>query len=498
MSTVRAISQALPERGEAVRGALIAAGVALLAYYGIGKFGVAGLLAPPAVVLVAIMLRRPVGMMAILCVITILFEGKDFGLLSFGVRLYAQAFKGMTPLDMLVAITLLASAFNVIATKRRVFIPRPLVPAVLTLLLGMISGIVIGSEHGQSLRTTALAEHVLAYMLFLPLVVSNLQIDRRQIMIFLGAMVALADLKALLGLAEVVGHYGPSIEGRSTLTYYEPTANWVIMMALLSICAALAGKVRLPRWMPLSAPLLLACLLLSYRRSFWIAAVLGLLIVILLGLSPLGRRLLLPTVVLVAVAMWMVGSVSVQSQSPIVKRAESLSPTKLEQSPEARYRNDERANVLAAISENPITGLGMKVPWAATAQTLSLENTEGREYVEVGALWFWLKLGILGLAAYVSFILGALLLSWRVWRRSPEGPMRAFGLASLAAFLGLLPIEVTASFTGVEARFTVVACIQVGLLALLAKSAAPGGLTAWEPAKLRIRRREPLAAGNWR
>lgn len=473
------MSEALPERSAVFRGGAVAALAALVSYLGIDKFGVVGMLAPVIVGIVAIALQRPAGAMALLFLVTVLFEGKSFGLLSVTSHLYSEAYKGMTPLDMLVAVALFASAFDIIGKRRSVRVPRPLVPAVVTLLLGMIAGAITGYDNGQSLRSVTLSQDVLVYLLLLPMVVANLELDRRRVRMLMGWVFALAVVKSGEGLFEVIGHFGPTIEGRSSLTYYEPTANWVIMIALFGACAALASKMRLPRWVPLSVPLLLASLLLSYRRSFWIATALGLMVVVLLGLSPAGRRVLVPTAVLVGVAIFLVGSVSLQSSSPLVKRAESLSPTKLEQSPEATYRNYERANVLRAISENPITGLGVKVPWAATATPLPIENVEGRQYVEVAALWFWLKLGILGLFAYVSFMAGSLLLAWRVWRGSHEPELRAFGLASFAGLLGLLPIEVTASFTGVEGRFTVVLCIQVGLLALLARtsagSAAPGG-----------------------
>jgi O-antigen ligase len=161
------------------------------------------------------------------------------------------------------------------------------------------------------------------------------------------------------------------------------------------------------------------------------------------------------------------GSVSFQSQSPIVKRAESLSPTSLQANVEDRYRLDERANVIAEIERHPITGIGTLVPWQASAQGLSIEHLGGRDYVHFAALWFWLKLGILGLFAYLGILIATGLLGWRVWRHSHEPLFRVFGLASLCGVIGLLAAETTASFTGVDLRFTVLLGSQIGLLALL-------------------------------
>jgi O-antigen ligase len=468
MSSVRATSGA-PERSELMRATVLACSTALVAFLGIHKFGAAGILTPLAIVLFVVMLQRPAGAMALLFVLAVLCEGPTFGFLHFTSHLYDQVYKGLTLLDMLVVLAIIAVGLDLIGRRRAVYIPPPLVPMAVALLLAMVVGAITGSAHGQSLRTVTLSQNILLYLLLLPIVVANIDLNRRKIAIFLGCAMALAILKAVFGLIEIASDQGAVIEGSARLTYYEPTANWLIMIALFTVCAALAARVSLPRWMLAGSPLLLASLLLSYRRSFWIAAGLGLVLVVLLGLSPVGRRLLVPTAVLVAVAIFLIGSVSVQSQSPVLKRFESLSPTSLNQNAEASYRNDERANVLHAISENPITGLGINVPWSATVRTLSVEHEEGRLYVHFAALWFWLKLGILGLIAYVSFIAGALVLSWNVWRRSVEPAIRAFGLASLAGWLGLIAIEATASFTGVDPRFTVLVCIQLGVLALLAR-----------------------------
>jgi O-antigen ligase len=168
------------------------------------------------------------------------------------------------------------------------------------------------------------------------------------------------------------------------------------------------------------------------------------------------------------------GSIHFQDQVPLVKRVASLNPAKLEASAEDRYRNNERANVLAEIKAHPITGLGVGIPWQATAQTLSVEyEAEGRQYVHFAVLWFWLKLGILGLFAYVGMMVGSMWIAFQAWRRSSEPLLRAFGLASLCGMVGLVAIDSTASFTGVEPRFTVLFATQVGLLAIIARTAAP-------------------------
>jgi O-antigen ligase len=129
--------------------------------------------------------------------------------------------------------------------------------------------------------------------------------------------------------------------------------------------------------------------------------------------------------------------------------------------------------VTAEIRAHPITGLGMLVPWSASARPLSVEHENGRLYVHFAALWYWLKLGILGLLAYLGILIGAAVMSWQIWRRSREPLIRAFGLACLCSMAGLAVVETTGSFTGVDARFTVLIGAQLGLLALLSRGAPP-------------------------
>lgn len=453
----------------------VAGATALLALVAGERLGAAGLLVPLALVLGALLLRRPTAMVAFVTLLVILCEGSTFGLLTFTSKLYENIYHDLTLVDVLVALIALSVGLDALRTGRALRVPGPLKVPLLLLAAAMIVGFVVGHAAGGSLRFVLASEHVLGYLLVVPIAVANLQLDRRQVQLVLGVVVALAIVKALLGLIEVAGGGGQTLEAGVKLTYYEPLANWLIMLSLLGVIALALAKVKLPTWVWAGSPLLLLSLILSYRRSFWIAFGLALLLVLLLGLSPLGRRLLAPTVVFVILAVWLVGSVHLQSQLPIAKRAVSLQPSRIEANIEDRYRLDERANVLGEIREHPITGLGMTIPWSATVRSLPIEHEGGREYVHFAALWYWLKLGILGLFAYLAILLASLVLAWRVWRASSEPYLRTFGLVSLCALVGLAVIETTATFTGVDARFTLVFGVQLGLLGLLDRTVTRRG-----------------------
>jgi hypothetical protein len=422
------------------------------------------LLAPLAAVGLVVVLGRPLVMMTMVVGATIVCEGPGFGLFTFTENLYAHVVKDLTVLDLLVALAILSVALDIMRNHRPLRVPTGLQAPLLMLAFAMAVGAIVGHASGGSIHLVVLSEDVLGYLLLLPVAIASLDLSSRQVRGFLIGATALAAVKAVLGLIEVAGHFGQPIEGTATLTYYEPTANWLVMIALFGIVATLLARVRPPMWVLLSGPLLFASLLFSYRRSFWIAVVLGLLLVLLIGTSPMGRRLLVPTSLALGFAIWAMGSINVGSQVPILKRVASLTPSKLESNAEDRYRLDERANVLGEIREHPLTGLGMTIPWAATVRPLSVEHEGGREYVHFAALWYWLKLGILGLVAYVGVIVGGMLLAWRGWRATRDPWMRAFSLASLCGLAGLVAIETTATFTGVDPRFTVLFATQLGLL----------------------------------
>src|SRR5690606_7844454 len=123
--------------------------------------------------------------------------------------------------------------------------------------------------------------------------------------------------------------------------------------------------------------------------------------VFVLALTTSRRRAVLPIVAVLAGGAWLLGSVTVQSDTPLAERVRSLSPTQVVTKPADRYRLDERANVIAEIRRAPLTGRGIKVPWRTTERMLPVEVSPAHEYVHFASLWWWLHMGLLGLIAYI-------------------------------------------------------------------------------------------------
>lgn len=458
--------RSLPRGATVLAGLAAAVGLATLAAARLA--GPAGLVLPLAVVGTLLLLQHPRLALATLLALVVVCEGNEATLVPALEAVYLPLAAGLAPVDLLFGVVLAAAALEVGRRGEPLRLPGLLTLPLALLVLAIGAGAVAGLANGASAGDVVNAARQLPYLILLPLVVVNVIRTRQEVLLALGLGVALAVLKAVLGLLTVATGRGRLVDG-STITFYEPVGNWLMLVALLGVLAALVLRVRdrLPVWVLVGAPFLLASLALSLRRSFWIALALGALLVLVLGVSPLGRRLLAPTAVLVAAGVWALGSVGFQLQGPVAERVASLDPGRIQANVEDRYRLDERANVLADIGARPVTGLGLAVGWSSAARGLPVEHENGRDYVHMVTLWYWLKLGVLGLTGYLALMAASCATAWRVWRRADDPLLRSAGLAGLCSLVALATIETTASFTGVESRFTVVLGAMLGLLVVL-------------------------------
>lgn len=463
------------------------------------RYGPAGLVLPPLAAAAVALVQRPAWAVGLLVGVVVLGERNDDGILPAFTVLYDPAAGGLTPVELLLGVAIVAVVLDVQRRGSARRLPAALALPLALLALAIVSGALTGLFAGVSGRDVLYAGRQLVLLVAVPPLVFHLVRTERHVRVALAAGAALAALKAALGLAGVLAGRGLLVEG-ARITYYEPAANALMLLVVLGVVAALVGpgptapgtpplRARIPAWVLLTAPLLVLSLALSLRRSFWIGAALGLLLV--LALPPLGRRVLVPSALLVAAAVWVLSSVGFQVAGPLVERARSLQPSRIAVNVEDRYRIDERKNVMAELGRRPVTGLGLGVPWVAE-HPLPTEHENGRQYTHVVLLWHWLKLGLLGLAAYLAIVLGAARLAWQAWRRHPDPLLRAAGLGALCWIVALAAIETTGSFTGVDARFTVLLGAILGVLAAVATRLPPA--PARSPAAT-ARRAPPPAAG---
>jgi O-Antigen ligase len=427
---------------------VLGAGTGLFFILAMERAGPAAALLPLVGLVAAYLISAPRIALAALLGLVVVVEADPVGLLPIGPSLYQPVRFGLTPPDLLLGILAAGTAFELVRTRSH---PRGIGPMTLPLLAfacACVAGLVTGYFAEAPTNDLALSAVRFMHMLVLPFLVVNVLRDDASLRAFLGGAAVLAAFKAVTGLLAILSGAGFSVEG-GTITFYEPLANWLLLLLLLTVLAARVRDVPLPGWVLWTVPLALAALLLSYRRSFWIAGLIAIVLVLVVGSRRRTRTVL--AIGAVGALLALVMTLTVGQESPIVERARSLQPGELTSTRGDRYRVDEQRNVIAELRDRPITGLGMNVPWAAR-EPLSEEHD--RNYTHVVLLWYWLKLGILGVITYIWLIATAMWTAFMVWRRQADGLIGAAGLAAAGGLVALVIVELTASFVGVEPRMT--------------------------------------------
>jgi hypothetical protein len=445
-----------------VAAAGLATGLVLTA--GLHYAGPKGAIAPLLAILCVVLLRFPGVAFGLLVVGTVMAEAEGIGVFPSGEAFYNKAISSLTPPDILLLLGLGGVLLRFAGEDERPRLPDPLTLPLILLSLALLAGVVTGASAHITVATGDLfhrSMHVI-YLVAVPVLAVNVLRDTRSLKLFAGVAAALAVVKAPSGLYDSLGGEGGAVE-EGTASYLSPLPNLMMLTLILGTAAALVRRVRLPVWVLVGAPLALAALLLSYRRSFWIAAAFTLVVVVILASRHRGRAVLAIGGVVLALTLVAVATVpSDPSASPITERAQTITPGGLGTNRGDRYRMDERANVIENIEAHPLTGIGLGVPWAVH-QPLAEEHD--RRYAHVATLWYWLAFGPLGLIAYLAVMGGGLWTASRIWRRHPDPVVQISALALFGAILGLLIVELTATFTGVEPRVSLILGAGLGWLA---------------------------------
>jgi O-antigen ligase len=428
----------------------------------IERAGPAAALLPLAALVVAFLLSQPRLTLAALLGVVIVIEADPVGLLPIGPSFYAPIRAGQTPPDLLFYILIAGTGLHLLRERSH---PRgigPMTLPMIALAAAAIGGLATGyyAGAGSGLVMSALR---FAQLLLLPFIVANLLTDAASVRGFLVGAAGLAAFKAVTGLLAVATGAGFTVDG-GVITYYEPAANWLMLMFLLFALAARMRRFSLPTWVWWAVPLALLAFVLSYRRSFWLAAAFAV-VVVLVTASRRSLRTALAIVgaglVLVLAGTAALGG-STEVQSPVLERARQLQPGQIGEDRGDRYRLDEQRNVVAELREAPITGLGMDIPWSAR---YPLSEEHDRNYTHVILLWYWLKLGLIGVLAFIWLYAMAMWTAFGIWRNHPTELVRIAALAALGGLIALAIVELTASFTGVEPRLTIVFAALLGWIA---------------------------------
>lgn len=429
----------------------------------IERAGPAAALLPLAALVVAFLLSQPRLTLAALLGVVIVIEADPVGLLPIGPSFYSAIRAGQTPPDLLFYLLVAGTGLNLLRERSH---PRgigPMTLPMIALAAAALGGLATGYYAGASGSGLVLTGLRFGQLLLLPFLVANLLTDEASVRGFLVGAAGLAAFKAVTGLLAVAAGAGFTVDG-GVITYYEPAANWLMLTFLLFALAARMRRFSLPAWVWWTVPVALLAFVLSYRRSFWLAAAFAVVVVLVIA----SRRSLRTALAIVGVGLVLVlaGTVALGGssdvQSPVLERARQLQPGQIGEDRGDRYRLDEQRNVAAELREAPITGLGMDIPWRAR---YPLSEEHDRNYTHVILLWYWLKLGLMGVLAFIWLYAMAMWTAFGIWRNHPSELVRIAALAVLGGLVALAIVELTASFTGVEQRLTIVFAALLGWIA---------------------------------
>ncbi len=456
----------MPALGVAVGVAAAGLATGLLLTAGLQYAGPKGALAPALALLCVVLLRFPGVAFALMVGIAVMAEAEATGVIPSGAPYYDTAISSLTPPDLLLAIGLGGVLLRFVTDDERPRLPHPLTIPLALLALALAAGTIVGlSAHPTPDKGELFHRGMhIAYVFLVPLLAVNVIRNTRALKTFAVVVAALGAIKGVAGLYVAFGGVGNTVE-QETISFLNPVPNLMMLTLVLGVVAALIRKVRIPTWMIATAPIALLSLILSFRRSFWIAAAFTIVVVAIVASRRRGRAVLAVAGVALALtvaAAMTVGSSDGPSASPLAERAQTLTPTGIGENRGDRYRVDERNNVIENIEAQPLTGVGLGVPWKVHRP---LAEAHDRRYAHVATLWYWLALGPLGLIAYLAIFATALATARRIWTRHPDEIVQVCAIAAFGAVLGLAVVELTATFTGIEPRVSMILGAALGWLA---------------------------------
>lgn len=340
----------------------------------------------------------------------------------------APASQAASVAAVLAAIFIAAAVMWFVANRNQ---PRRALPRHLLFPALALMGAGLASVVNSAFPTASLIESVrVSAALLMLLVLTRLMTDssivsRVLIAVYASAVVPLsfAVLQLLLGGARHIGDFG-RIQG----TFDHPNPFGIYLTFLIVMGVALLPHVTPRLRVPLIVLLVLcgAFLFLTYTRSAWIAAVIGVVIVGALQ----SRRLAVLTVVVVGCMAVLVPSIS--------SRFGDLGHTTQYSGAAANsltWRFEYWGDLISLANSSPITGIGLKV---IQFQTLAAKNAHDdflRTYVEMG---------FMGLFAYIALLIGLAIVARNALRDSGPGLARGIAVgftASLVAFIVLSTVS---------------------------------------------------------
>ncbi len=234
---------------------------------------------------------------------------------------------------------------------------------------------------------------------------------------------------ALGSYALAGGLMGAAVPGVATPIFDGPTLSAVTLAALLGLRSLSQNGSGARTWWGVLGVGASFLIVLSLRRSCWVALALG--VAVTMAFRP--RRLILAGSLLVLTVV--VAAVSLQGS--LLRRMESFSVF-ADRSEYGQTNQDhigELLDVVEQIEAHPVLGIGVGTP----IKTDRIRNWKKESWeVHNAILFMWLRFGFAGLVAYLGFHAGLLRWLWTLQHSSRSEPIRTLCQVSIGFVLGHL------------------------------------------------------------
>jgi hypothetical protein len=371
----------------------------------------------------------------------------------------------VSPVEMVLIVTLAAVALPMIARRGRQFVRGPLfAPLVLFLALVAASvgfGLAGGGGAGPfDIRAAWEETRAFFYMGITYVLAANLLQTKAQLRTFMWIVIAAIGLKSVQGIVRFVyvrsnGLNVDSIIGHEDVVFFATLV--VIAAGLLLFGSKLEATARRQfRAMLVVLPPLVFTLLVTNRRLGFVVLAAGLTLVALLLLKT--RRDLfvrLVPVALVAAGVYTVvfwNNTGTLGQPIRAVRSIVAPATERDRSSNA-WRELENFNINYNIRTASVTGLGFGRPYSFVVAQPPLDATGFTywRYIAHNAIyWVWMKMGIFGFMAFWYFMGSAIILGLITFRRLRDGYLKALALAAA----GVVIMQVIFSYGDLGLTYT--------------------------------------------
>jgi O-antigen ligase len=340
---------------------------------------------------------------------------------------------GLDPAGALAVLFMVAALFWWL-TRRSAGVksPSPSVHRVALIVFG-VAGFI--SIIGSAVPMVSLLEAIrVAAVVTMLAVMEVLLVDRRRVFHMVIAIYASALVPVGLTLINAVSHHSQFSSGgfdRYMGTFSQPNPFAIYLTMLIVMGVAILPHID-RRWRYALMPLLggcTICLYLTYTRSAWVAAVVGVIVVAIAGRRKALMGVIVVGLVAVVIAVPTVSQRFADLGSSGVNSAGNTSNS-------LAWRFDYWGQVLPLATKSPVVGIGLKMSSYGTTTAKEPHNDFLRAYVETG---------VVGIIAYLLLLVSMVVVARHSMKRAGPGFDRSIAVGFTGCVTAFVLISVVSN-----------------------------------------------------